>query len=72
MDKDLIIQGWFPLYDTMKGIRGSLNVQIKLQFIGNKNPFRDSSAGVQFFTASTLSPQAFVIQEVASWCNSHF
>jgi len=63
-DKDLIIQGWFPLYDTTKGVRGSLKIVVKLQFIGNDNRFRDSSAGVQFFTASSLSPNAFIIQEV--------
>ena len=63
-DRDLIIQGWFPLFDTLKGIRGSLYVTVKLQFIGNDNPFRDSSAGVQFFSASSLSPRAFVIQEI--------
>ena len=63
-DKDLVIQGWFPLFDTVKGIRGSLRVVIKLQFIGNDNPLRDSSAGVQFFSASSLSLRAFVIQEV--------
>ena len=64
MEKDLVIQGTFPLYDTVKGIRGSLAVQVKLQFIGNNNPFRESSAGVQFFTASTLSPNVFIVQEV--------
>ena len=63
-DKDLVIQGWFPLFDTVKGIRGSLRAVIKLQFIGNDNPLRDSSAGVQFFSASSLSLRAFVIQEV--------
>jgi hypothetical protein len=58
------IQGWFPLYDTMKGMRGSLKVAIKLQFIGNANPFRDSSAGIQFFTASSLAQDAFIIEEI--------
>ncbi len=48
----------------MKGIRGSLEVAIKLQFIGNDNPFRDSSAGVQFFTSSSLCESKFVVQEV--------
>ena len=66
-DRDLIIQGWFPLFDTLKGIRGSLYVTVKLQFIGNENPFRDSSAGVQFFSVSSLSPRAFVIQEILGW-----
>ena len=48
----------------MAGMRGSLKVTIRLQFIGNDNPFRDSSAGVQFFTASSLSSSAFIIQEI--------
>lgn len=64
-DKDLVVEGWFPLYDTLRGIEGSLNVMIKLQFIDNDNPFQDSSAGVQFFSTSSLSPAQFVIQEVS-------
>jgi hypothetical protein len=63
-DKDLAIEGWFPLYDSLRGIQGSLHVTIKLQFIDNDNPFRDSSAGVQFFSTSSLSPSEFIIQEV--------
>ena len=63
-DKDLVIKGWFPLFDTFKGARGYLHIMVKLQFIGNDNPFRDSSAGVHFFSVSTLSRSAFIIQEV--------
>ena len=63
-DRNLVIKGWFPLFDTMKGLRGALHVSIKLQFIGNDNPFQDSSAGVQFFSTSSLSPRAFVVQKV--------
>jgi hypothetical protein len=37
---------------------------VKLQFIGNDNPFRDSSAGVQFFSSSTLSNNSFVIKDI--------
>lgn len=63
-DRDLIISGWFPLYDTIRGVRGSLQVTVKLQFIGNENPFKDSSAGVQFFSSSQLSPKCFIIQNI--------
>ena len=63
-DRNPMIRGYFPLFDTLMGIRGSLHVTIKLQFIGNDNPFQDSSAGVQFFTASSLHPRAFIIQDV--------
>ena len=46
----LMIKGWFPIYDTLRGVRGELYLSIKLQFIGDDNPFRDSSAGVMFFS----------------------
>jgi hypothetical protein len=59
-----MLTGWFPLYDTLRGIQGSLYVVVKLQFIGNDNPFRDSSAGVQFFSSSNLSPSEFIIEDV--------
>lgn len=45
------IAGWFPIYDTLKGIRGELNVTVKLEFFGNVNEFKDASAGVQFFSS---------------------
>jgi hypothetical protein len=63
-DKNLVMQGWFPLFDTTKGLRGELHVTVKLQFIGNDNPFQDSSAGVQFFNSSSLSPHAFIVREI--------
>lgn len=49
-----VVDGWFPLYDTLGGVRGELCLSVKLNFIGDKNPFRDSSAGVQLFPFSTL------------------
>jgi hypothetical protein len=52
----LPFQGWFPLYDTLRGARGDLSLGVKLQFIGNENPFRESSAGVRFFSLSALNP----------------
>jgi len=51
-----VINGWFPLYDTLGGVRGELGLSVKLDFIGDVNPFRDSSAGVQLFPFSTLDP----------------
>ena len=63
-DRDLMISGWFPLFDTVRGVRGSLFVTVKLQFIGNENPFRDASAGVQFFSSSQLSPKCFIVQDI--------
>ncbi|KAL7751428.1 hypothetical protein RI367_003288 [Sorochytrium milnesiophthora] len=50
------ISGWFPLYDSLRGIRGQINVQVKLQYFGDVNPFKESSAGVQFFAATAVPP----------------
>lgn len=59
------IDGWFPLYDTLAGVRGELCLSVKLNFIGDVNPFRESSAGVRFFPFSTLDPTAgFAIQHI--------
>ena len=40
-----VLDGFFPLYDTLDGVRGELELSVKLNFIGDVNPFRDSSAG---------------------------
>src|SRR3989338_1895187 len=57
------IQGWFPIFDTMRGIRGELRVSVSLEFLGDVNPYRNSSAGVQFFNVSN-PPDA----EILSCC----
>lgn len=47
------VQGWFPIYDTLRGVRGELRLKIRLEFFNNVNAFTDSSAGaVQFFSSS--------------------
>lgn len=59
------IDGWFPLYDTLAGVRGELCLSVKLNFIGDVNPFRESSAGVRFFPFSTLDPAAgFAVRHI--------
>eukprot|EP01113_Clastostelium_recurvatum_P019072 TRINITY_DN2249_c0_g1_i2.p1 TRINITY_DN2249_c0_g1~~TRINITY_DN2249_c0_g1_i2.p1 ORF type:complete len:1532 (+),score=404.05 TRINITY_DN2249_c0_g1_i2:123-4718(+) len=55
LNRDAIghIAGWFPIYDTLRGIRGQLFVSAKLEFFLNVNPFKDASAGVRFFSIDT-------------------
>ncbi|KND04384.1 uncharacterized protein SPPG_00115 [Spizellomyces punctatus DAOM BR117] len=55
------ISGWIPIFDTLRGARGELNVQVRLQFFGDVNPFKDSSAGVQFYTMTSLPPNVNVV-----------
>eukprot|EP01137_Pigoraptor_chileana_P015644 Opistho-2@5274 len=51
-----LIAGWFPIYDTLKGIQGEVNVVVKLQLFSDVNRFRDTSCGVQFFGMAMLPP----------------
>lgn len=43
------LSGWFPVYDTMHGIRGEVNIIVKVELFSDFNKFRQSSCGVQFF-----------------------
>ncbi|CAH1153263.1 unnamed protein product [Phaedon cochleariae] len=43
------ISGWLPVYDTMHGIRGEVNITVKVELFSDFNRFRQSSCGVQFF-----------------------
>ena len=43
------MQGWLPIYDTIHGIRGEVNVVVKVDLFSDFNKFRQSSCGVQFF-----------------------
>jgi hypothetical protein len=69
MDSNAQVSGWFPIYDTLQGIRGELNAQIKLQFFGNINPFKDSSAGVQFYS-SPLIPLGYQVVQVLGFVSA--
>lgn len=59
------IDGWFPLYDTLSGVCGELLLSVKLNFIGDVNPFRDSSAGVRLLPFSSIDPESgFILTHV--------
>ena len=44
-----VMSGWLPVYDTMHGIRGEVNIIVKVELFSDLNKFRQSSCGVQFF-----------------------
>jgi hypothetical protein len=43
------MSGWIPVFDTMHGIRGEVNIIVKVELFSDFNKFRQSSCGVQFF-----------------------
>lgn len=57
------ISGWIPVYDTMHGIRGEVNVIVKVELFSDFNRFRQSSCGVQFFYSSGI-PEGFTAKAV--------
>lgn len=48
-EKGAVMAGWIPVFDTMHGIRGEVNVVVKVDLFSDVNKFRQSSCGVQFF-----------------------
>lgn len=44
-----VVSGWFPVFDTMHGIRGEVHIIIKVELFSDFNKFRQSSCGIQFF-----------------------
>ncbi|XP_059621362.1 C2 domain-containing protein 5 [Phlebotomus argentipes] len=52
--KGSIMSGWFPVFDTMHGIRGEVNLMVKVDLFSDVNKFRQSSCGVQFFHSPNI------------------
>eukprot|EP01134_Creolimax_fragrantissima_P003295 CFRG3295T1 len=48
------LSGWYPIYDTIRGVRGEVMLVIKLDLFNNTNQFRDTSVGVQIFSLTVL------------------
>ncbi|XP_067276123.1 C2 domain-containing protein 5 isoform X8 [Pseudorasbora parva] len=49
-----VISGWLPIYDTIYGIRGEINVLVKVDLFNDLNRFRQSSCGVKFFCTTSI------------------
>lgn len=47
--KGTVMSGWMPVFDTMNGIRGEVEILVKVDLFTDVNKFRQSSCGVQFF-----------------------
>lgn len=60
-DSPTVISGWFPIYDTMHGIRGDVNIIVKIDLFSDFNKFRQSSCGVQFFCTAEV-PYGYRLQ----------
>ena len=58
-DSPYVLNGWFPLFDSVvrrsSATVGEVFLQARFQFFGDNNPFKESSAGVQFFVSDTCN-----------------
>ncbi len=53
------MSGWLPIYDTIHGIRGEVNVMVKVELFSDLNKFRQSSCGVPFFCSKYSCKRKF-------------
>jgi hypothetical protein len=63
-EENFQIAGWFPIYDTLEGIRGELYIVIRLELIIDINKFDNASTEVEFFAVSELDPSVYNIVSV--------
>eukprot|EP00124_Ichthyophonus_hoferi_P005735 Ihof_evm1s927 gene=Ihof_evmTU1s927 len=55
-EKPRQLSGWYPIYDTLRGIRGEINLSVKIDMFNNQNQYSDASVGVKIFAMSVLPP----------------
>ncbi|CAG2160615.1 unnamed protein product [Oppiella nova] len=53
-DSRHVMSGWFPIYDTMHGIRGEINCVVKVALFSDANRYRQSSCGFKFFYSPAI------------------
>ncbi|VDD82921.1 unnamed protein product [Mesocestoides corti] len=54
MDQKRSLSGWFPLYDTMHGIRGEIKLAVRVDVLSDTYRQNFSSLGVKFFFSSVI------------------
>ncbi|XP_065179725.1 C2 domain-containing protein 5-like [Sycon ciliatum] len=55
------LDGWFPIYDTLRGVRGEVRIVVRLDVLVDANRYRQSSTGVTFCAASSL-PSGYAVR----------
>lgn len=58
-----MMRGWFPIFDTMHGIRGEVQIVVKLDLFSDFNRFRSSSCGVKVFFCAGV-PEGYALQAI--------
>ncbi|CRG95400.1 conserved Plasmodium protein, unknown function [Plasmodium gallinaceum] len=62
---NLKLEGWFPLYDSLAGLKGELYCIIKWEFFEEKNPYNDNSADILLLgTTSFQNNSPYHIEQI--------
>jgi len=63
LSSGVVLSGWLPIFDTMHGIRGDINVIVKVDLFSDLNRYRHSSCGVHFFSTPAV-PRGYAAESV--------
>ncbi|KAJ3119231.1 hypothetical protein HK100_000413, partial [Physocladia obscura] len=63
------LSGWFPIFDSLRGICGDIFISVRLNFFGDSNQYSDSSTSVQFFT-SPFVPVTYIVTTVFNYVST--
>ncbi|SBT31779.1 conserved Plasmodium protein, unknown function [Plasmodium ovale wallikeri] len=67
---NLKLEGWFPLYDSLAGLRGELYCTIKWEFFEEKNPYNDNCADVLLLgTTSFPKNSLYYIEQIIDFAH---
>ena len=55
------LDGWFPIFDTLHGVRGEVHVIVKVEIIKDQHRFRQSSCGIRFFACESKLVYMYII-----------
>jgi hypothetical protein len=47
------LEGWLPIFDSLRGIGGEIYVVVKIEFFENTNPFKDA-ARILFYSSNDI------------------
>ncbi|EUT93095.1 hypothetical protein PFAG_00223 [Plasmodium falciparum Santa Lucia] len=67
---NLKLEGWFPLYDSLAGLKGELYCIIKWEFFEEKNPYNENSSDV-LLLGTTFFPNnsPYYIEQIIDFAN---
>ncbi len=49
------LDGWFPIFDTLHGIRGEVHIVVRVEVVIDQHPLKQSSHGVAIFACESTT-----------------